>query len=93
MTHPSELDFFAYCWLLIFLVPAVILTFLGVVIVGGNLLAISLMLGLLIIAVGLLILSMSKWHWWLSRIFITVSVAGCWYSLLGIIWSHFKDFC
>jgi ribose/xylose/arabinose/galactoside ABC-type transport system permease subunit len=93
MNHSLKLDFFAYCWILLFLVPALICSFLGMIIVGGNISAVILTLVALFIAIGVLVFLLSEWQWWLSRMLLTASVAGCWYLLLGSIWSHYKDFC
>jgi len=93
MTSLSELDFFDCCWLVLFLLVALPCSFLGLVIVGGNVLPMFLLIFLLVAASWLLLLGLSKWRNWLSRLLLTLIVSGVWFLLAGSIWSHFRNFC
>ena len=93
MTQLSELGFFDWCWLTLFLIITGPLTWLGIIIVGGDLKAIGLLVGVLSISAGSLLLVISKWQNWLLRLLLTASITGFWFVVTGSIWQHFKDFC
>jgi hypothetical protein len=93
MNSVWDLDSADYWWLLPLVIVTVPVSFLGVIIVGGNLVAISMMIALLAAAFALLLIGLGKWQSWEKRLFLTLCITAGWYAALSVVFSTFRDFC